>query len=125
MKRISANDDAELYMYDKECNILDHIYFTIKTIFVVEYRSINNVNIHKLIRYAYNTIIMVRWLPGRELTKQQSTLVVREFWTMRVSLLLRWYNMTCIRVFMIKSLTTSAIGMLTRRGQVDNIHNII
>lgn len=60
MKRISANDDAELYMYDKECNILDHIYFTIKTIFVVEYRSINNVNIHKLIRYAYNTIIMVR-----------------------------------------------------------------
>jgi len=61
MRRVSTNTDTELYnMYHKKCNMLDHIYFTIKTIFVVEYRPIKNVNIHKLIRYAYNTIIMVR-----------------------------------------------------------------
>lgn len=61
MKRVSTNADTGLYVCHQKCNILNRIYFTIKTIFVVEYRPINNnVNIHKLIRYAYNTIIMVR-----------------------------------------------------------------
>lgn len=60
MKRVSTNADTELYIYHQKCNILHRIYFTIKTIFVVEYHPINNVNIHKLIRYGYNTIIMVR-----------------------------------------------------------------